>query len=110
MVAGVCPCEEGLLRGNFSLRNSLRRSVFGEQLRLSRSPRIRPLLVSAAVAAGLALAGCMAENVDLSQRAQTPLSPKMLADFEQKNMDKASPILVRIFKQEAELEVWKKDR
>jgi len=34
----------------------------------------------------------------------------MLADLEQKNMDKGSPILVRLFKQEAELEVWKQDR
>ena len=52
----------------------------------------------------------MAENVDLSQRALTPLSNKMLTDIEHKNMDKTSPILVRLFKQEAELEVWKKDR
>ena len=34
----------------------------------------------------------------------------MLAEIADKNMDKESPILVRIFKQEAELEVWKKDR
>ena len=34
----------------------------------------------------------------------------MLADFEQKNMSKESAILVRIFKEESELEVWKQDR
>ncbi|MDB5600032.1 MAG: hypothetical protein JWN71_2076 [Xanthobacteraceae bacterium] len=34
----------------------------------------------------------------------------MVAEIEQKNMSKESPILVRIFKQEAELEVWKEDR
>ena len=28
----------------------------------------------------------------------------------QKNMTKESPILVRLFKQESELEVWKEDR
>ena len=34
----------------------------------------------------------------------------MLAEIEAKHMDKDSPILVRIFKEEAELEVWKKNR
>ena len=34
----------------------------------------------------------------------------MLAEIEAKKMDKESPILVRLFKQEAELEVWKQDR
>ena len=37
------------------------------------------------------------------------LSPEMLALLEQKNMPKDSPILVRIFKEESELEVWKQD-
>jgi murein L,D-transpeptidase YafK len=77
---------------------------------LSRSPRLRLLLASAAIAASIGLAGCQTEGTDLSARALTPLSPKMLAAFEQKNMDKGSPILVRLFKQEAELEVWKQDR
>src|SRR5581483_1535927 len=36
-------------------------------------------------------------------------SDKMLADIEQKGMAKESPILVRLFKEEAELEVWKQD-
>ena len=34
----------------------------------------------------------------------------MVAEIESKNMDKDSPILVRIFKEESELEVWKQDR
>jgi murein L,D-transpeptidase YafK len=38
-----------------------------------------------------------------------PLSERMLADLEAKHMPKESPILVRIFKEEAELEVWKRD-
>ena len=33
----------------------------------------------------------------------------MLTLLEQKNMPKDSPILVRIFKEESELEVWKQD-
>jgi len=39
-----------------------------------------------------------------------PLSERMLADIDEKNMAKESPILVRIFKQESELEVWKEDK
>ena len=33
----------------------------------------------------------------------------MLAELKAKNMEKESPILMRIFKEEAELEVWKQD-
>ena len=41
--------------------------------------------------------------------AMKELSPEMLALLEQKNMPKDLPILVRIFKEESELEVWKQD-
>ena len=37
------------------------------------------------------------------------LSPQMLALLDQKHMPKESPILVRLFKEESELEVWKQD-
>ena len=37
------------------------------------------------------------------------LSPQMLTLLDQKSMPKESPILVRIFKEESELEVWKQD-
>ena len=43
-------------------------------------------------------------------RSQAPLSEKTLAEIEAKHMDKDSPILVRLFKEEAEMEVWKKNR
>src|SRR5438128_8066356 len=33
----------------------------------------------------------------------------MLAQLEQKNMPKDSPILIRLFKEESEIEVWKQD-
>ncbi len=39
-----------------------------------------------------------------------PLSDRTLADIENRNMAKESPILVRIFKEESELEVWKEDK
>lgn len=80
----------------------------GEFRVLSR-PYLRTLLTSAAVAAAIALAGCNLSDVT-SGRAQAPLSEKMLADIAAKNMDKESPILARIFKEEAEMEIWKQTR
>lgn len=58
----------------------------------------------------MALAGCNAGDMSPSGRSQAPLSEKTLAEIASKNMDKDSPILARIFKEEAELEIWKKDR
>jgi len=46
----------------------------------------------------------------MSEKAARPLPDKMVAEIESKNMDKESPILVRLFKEESELEVWKQDR
>jgi murein L,D-transpeptidase YafK len=74
------------------------------------NPVVRALLAPAAVAAAIALAGCYGDGIVPTGRAQAPLSEKTVALIESKNMAKDSPILVRIFKQEAELEVWKKDR
>jgi murein L,D-transpeptidase YafK len=69
------------------------------------------LLASAATAAAIALAGCDGETLTRSSlRAKQPLSAKIVAEIEQKDMSKDSPILIRIFKEEAELEVWKKNR
>jgi murein L,D-transpeptidase YafK len=67
------------------------------------------MLASAAVAAAIVLSGCDQDSIT-SGRALAPLSDKMIADIEQKRMDKESPILVRLFKEESELEVWKKTR
>jgi murein L,D-transpeptidase YafK len=78
---------------------------------LQRRPLLRALLASAAVATALALAGCDTDSTpSVGGRHMQPLSDRMIADIEAKNMAKESPILVRIFKEESELEVWKEDR
>ena len=79
---------------------------------MNRSPLIRALLVSAALGATVALSGC---NTDLSilpmsEKAARPLSDKMVKEIQSKNMDMESPILVRLFKEESELEIWKQNR
>jgi murein L,D-transpeptidase YafK len=81
----------------------------GEYRGLKR-PFVRALLACAAVAAAITLAGCDADSIAPTGRALAPLSEKMLSLIEQKDMDKDSPILVRLFKEESELEVWKKNR
>jgi murein L,D-transpeptidase YafK len=85
----------------------LRRSTL--HARLFKTSRI--LTVSGVIAAAAALAGC---NTDFttavtSERALRPLSSELAAEMEKKSMPKESPILVRIFKEESELEVWKQD-
>jgi murein L,D-transpeptidase YafK len=77
---------------------------------LLNQPFARALLASAAVCAAVALAGCDADTIAPTGRAQAPLSEKTLAAMASKNMDKGSPILARIFKEESEMEIWKKNR
>jgi murein L,D-transpeptidase YafK len=73
---------------------------------------VRALALSAALAAGALLAGCNTDEVSLATNAKAnqPVPPKLVAAMVEKDMDLQSPILVRLFKQEAELEVWKQDR
>ena len=70
----------------------------------------RAFVTCAALAGALALAGCYGdEGYQLPTHAMKELSPEMLTLLQQKNMPKDSPILVRLFKEESELEVWKED-
>ena len=74
---------------------------------------VRALITSAVFAAGALLTGCNSDEIGslaTNAKANQPVSPKLLAQIDAKNMDLQSPILVRLFKQEAELEVWKQDR
>ncbi len=73
---------------------------------------VRALITSAALAAGVLLAGCNSDEISLANNAKAnqPVSAKLVAEMSEKDMDLQSPILVRLFKQEAELEVWKQDR
>src|SRR5450631_534770 len=73
---------------------------------------VRALITSVALTAGVLLAGCNSDEISLANNAKAnqPVPPKLVADMAEKNMDLQSPMLVRLFKQEAELEVWKQDR
>jgi murein L,D-transpeptidase YafK len=79
---------------------------------LIRRTIARALAMSAVLAAGALLAGCNSDDVSLASNAKAnqPVPPKLVATMTEKDMELQSPILIRLFKQEAELEVWKQDR
>src|ERR1700675_3902802 len=93
------------LSGNITLiRVSVVRALSSGALSL------RVLMTSAVLAGALMLAGCYGDDgYQLPTRAMKELSPEMASLLDQKNMPKDSPVLVRLFKEESELEVWKQD-
>src|ERR1700722_18872265 len=80
-----------------------------------RATVLRALVLAAAFAAGLTPVTCLGENSNplpaspLPAKATKELPPELLSLLRQKKMPKYSPIVVRVFKEEAELEVWKQD-
>jgi murein L,D-transpeptidase YafK len=80
-----------------------------------RATVLRALVLTAAFAAGLTPVTCFGENGNplpaspLPAKATKELPPELLLLLRQKKMPKYSPIVVRVFKEEAELEVWKQD-
>ncbi|MGN6450027.1 MAG: hypothetical protein ACTHLK_15815 [Brucella intermedia] len=69
--------------------------------------KIRTAILGSLLATTL-LAGCQGSSVsDLSLRAEKPLPEKVVAKMKAKGMTRTSPIMVRIFKEEGVLEVWK---
>jgi murein L,D-transpeptidase YafK len=78
---------------------------------VKRYSSLRALLTSAAIAATITLAGCYGDRTpSVNSRHMQPLSDKMLTEIENRNMAIESAILIRIFKEESELEVWKEDK
>jgi murein L,D-transpeptidase YafK len=77
-------------------------------MRLSRSllPSVSRLAAAAAMAA--LAAGCDdTASVANSGRSMRPIPPDTLALMEQRGTTKSAPVLIRAYKKEAELEIWK---
>jgi murein L,D-transpeptidase YafK len=75
-----------------------------------RATVVRALVLAAVFAGALTPVTCLGEDsVPLPAKATKELPPELLSLLQQKKMPKHSPILLRIFKEEAELEVWKQD-
>ncbi|MEZ5810417.1 MAG: murein L,D-transpeptidase family protein [Rhizobiaceae bacterium] len=66
--------------------------------------KIRALALAAALAA---LSACQASLEDIAPKAEKRLPEKVIMAMKAKGMTRSSPIMVRIFKEEGKLEVWK---
>ncbi|MCC6949647.1 MAG: murein L,D-transpeptidase [Bradyrhizobiaceae bacterium] len=83
---------------------------------MSRRTFVKARGAAIAAACAVGLSACMVggdsgpTSVSFGPKHLQPLSPQTMALIEQKGMDKNSPILLRIFKEESELEIWKKNR
>jgi len=81
-------------------------------MRLMRfKPALAPALAPALgiIAMGGLLAGCQVAEIGYGAKHLRPLSIETKGELAKKNMRPGSPILVRIFKQESVLEIWKQD-
>jgi murein L,D-transpeptidase YafK len=77
---------------------------------LIRATVVYLLALTAALAGAVTPFQCLAEDGNqLPTKATQEVSHELLSLFQQKKMLKHSPILMRLFKEESELEVWKQD-
>ncbi|SFQ47245.1 Murein L,D-transpeptidase YafK [Nitratireductor indicus] len=59
------------------------------------------------LSAALALAGCNETLEDISPKAERQLPERIVQSMKAKGMSKTSPVMMRIFKEEGKLEIWK---
>src|SRR6516165_1705822 len=102
--AWVCPTKAT------DYKHSDRKGSTSGGIAMIRATVVRALVLTAAFAAALTPVTCLGQNSNpLPPQATQELSPELLSLLRQKKMPKHSPILLRIFKEESELEVWKQD-
>ncbi len=83
----------------------------GFQRGLDRLDALRAAKLGAAVVAAGLLAGCQGDEFGYgSDKAQRPVSASIQRKMSDLNMSSTSPIMIRIFKEESRLEVWKQTR
>lgn len=58
----------------------------------------------------LLLSACVSTVLDVDGKAARAIPAMLVAEMSRKSMSPSAPILVRIFKPESELEIWKRDR
>jgi murein L,D-transpeptidase YafK len=74
-----------------------------------RTRSVRLLLGCAALAAAGLTGGCNMEGIQISEKHLQPIPAETVALMERRGMTKEAPILIRVFKEESELELWKQD-
>ena len=75
---------------------------------LTRVKLMRSTVAAFALSLPLILSACQEGIDNLYPKAERPIPDKLIKKMKAKGMTSYSPILVRIFKQESTLEVWKK--
>lgn len=72
---------------------------------------VRPLAAAGLIALALGLGACQDGMLvgGASTRHLTPIPAQTLSLMQTKGMSQADPILIRAYKKEAEMEVWKRD-
>lgn len=63
-----------------------------------------------AVALITTLTACQFDDAGYGAKHLRPLKPEIKAKMSELGMDQSDPVLVRIFKEESELEVWKRTK
>lgn len=58
--------------------------------------------------AGILLAGCVSSVLEVENKSTQPIPAKVTKEMAKKGVTASGAVLVRIFKQESELEVWKR--
>jgi murein L,D-transpeptidase YafK len=66
--------------------------------------------IALAASLALALAACQDSGFNASSRHLAPVPPATLTLMSNKNMTKHDPIVIRSFKKEAEVEIWKRNK
>ncbi|GLS51100.1 hypothetical protein GCM10007885_39540 [Methylobacterium gnaphalii] len=72
---------------------------------------VRPFAVAGLVAVALSLGACQDSGMlgGVSTRSLTPIPAQTVALMQTKGMSPSDPILIRAYKKEAEMEVWKRN-
>ncbi len=79
------------------------------ELTIAKS-RVSVLLVSLLVGVSLTLVSCQSKRNGENPEASLPINNRLKTKMAFKGMEESSPIMMRIFKQENELEVWKETK
>jgi len=86
--------------------------LYSEQVSVSTRPagiRVSSMLRAGLLAVALGVAGCTDAVIETGSvgGATAPVSPKLASLMQSKNMERGSPILARVFKEENTVEIWK---
>lgn len=75
---------------------------------MRRSPFIQQFrCVALVTVAGVFLSGCEESSLSPVTKALAPIPPQTLAKMEEIGSSKGAPVLIRAYKKESELEIWK---